>query len=94
MYLTEEDILGSLACVAVVKNAARGRSIKLVFNPESLATRADPVRVSGSGLQDLTLIAREVHKAAITRDHVLSCHHQDSAMVLFTKVYGQLSSRI
>ena len=33
----------------------------------------------------LTLIAREVHKAAITRDHVLSCHHQDSAMVLFTK---------
>jgi len=56
-----------------------------VFNPESLATRADPVKVSGSGLQDLTLIAREVRKAAVTRDHV---HHQDRAKVLFTKVYS------
>src|SRR4030095_6393636 len=27
------------------------------------------------------LIAREVHKAAITRGHVLSCHHEDSAIV-------------
>jgi hypothetical protein len=72
-----------------------------VYHPSEFQISAgDEVRLTAGEVEESCGSATQiaVHAARFTkprlREIMFSWHHQDRAMVLFTKVYGELSLRI